>query len=148
MIETERGSLLLSLLLVLVLTILGAGILLQSSLENKAARHAAVSTQALWAAEAGLHQILWELRHNDCRGLFIKEGVLSGDCPSCETGTCFAEGQITEQCRYFVRADGPKKQISSTGSCAFGRGTDGIKRKITADLDLDQPKGYSSWEDL
>lgn len=148
MIGTERGSLLLSMLLVLVLTILGAGILLQSSLENKAARHAAVSTQALWAAEAGLHQILWELRHNDCRGLYIKEGVLSGSCSRCETGACFTQDQITRQCWYFARVDISNKKISSDGACAFGREPDGVRRKIMADLEIDQPKGYSSWEDL
>jgi hypothetical protein len=80
----KKGSIAFAILLVVIFLALGAAILVRSMQENVAAKRMANSTCAMWVADAGLQQLLWEYNINSCHNM-VQAGtaIACSSCTSC-----------------------------------------------------------------
>src|ERR1035437_9842075 len=79
----NRGSIIFALLLIPVLTTLGAAVILRCANESQAAKHFANSSSALWVADGGIQEVVWQYNHNNCAGM-----VQAGTSTACTSCTC------------------------------------------------------------
>lgn len=140
----RHGSIVFSLLLVLVLTTLGAGILVRSVNETKMAQRSANSTQALWLGEAGVQKTVWEINNNNCTG-FIQEGTQAA-CTSCTcSGTKTMAGTISGAGDYDVTLNSDNSVATSLGSVPDRSSSSAVQRTVQANLGKESPFSYAAF---
>ncbi|MBI4308866.1 MAG: hypothetical protein HY591_00890 [Candidatus Omnitrophica bacterium] len=142
----RRGSIVFSLLLVLVLTGLGAGVLLRSVNENKIANRTSNSTQAFWLAEAGVQKTIWEINYNNCAG-FVQQGTSTAcaSCTICGSGNKTMAVSISGAGDYDVVMDNGNTIATSTGSCPSRASASVIQRAVQANIGKKSPFGYAAF---
>jgi hypothetical protein len=141
----KQGSIVFSLLLVLVLTILSAGILLRSVNENKIANRTSNSAQAFWLAEAGIQKVIWEKNSHNCMGM-----VRQGTATACSDCTC---GGVTKALAVTVPGagdidvtlDSGNTILQSTGSVPSRTSTSQIQRAVQGTLAIQSPFKYAAF---
>lgn len=137
----NRGSILIiSYIVIIVLTILGGSLIMRSIAENRIALRYSGSNKALWLAEAGIQQGLWELNKNNCAG-FTQCGTPTycTDCACSNANKCLA-GTLGTSGDYDVILDSGNANMSSTGSfpgrSAANRLQRGVEVGIGVNVDL------------
>lgn len=138
----NKGSLALSLLLILVLTTLDAAILVSSANEAWVTQRMTNSSAALWASEAGLNQVLWQFNHNNCVGM-VQAGTSTacGSCSSCGAGSKTYAGTLTGYGDSDVTLNGANTSIQSIGSIPGRSSSKVITRRIQATIGSPQAFG-------
>jgi hypothetical protein len=142
----NRGSIVLSLLLILTLTALSAALLVGSVNENKAANRVSNSTEAFWVAEAGLQKTLWEITDNSCRGM-VQQGtaIACTSCTSCGGGNKTMAGSLTSSCDYDVVLNAANTLATSTGSCPNRTSTKMIVRNVRGVVGVQSPFSFAAF---
>ncbi len=142
----KHGSIVFSLLLVLVLTALGAAILLRGANENRAANRTANSTQAFWLAEAGAQKTVWEINNNNCAD-FVQEGTSTActSCTSCGAGNKTMAVSLSGAGDYDVVVDNGNTVVTSTGSCPSRASTSKVQRVVRENMGKQSPFQYASF---
>src|SRR3989338_1750355 len=142
----KHGSLAIGLLLLLVLTALAAALLLRGVSENALANRFANSTQAFWAAEAGVQKTIWEINHNNCAD-FVQEGTSTAcaSCTSCGSGNKTMAVSISGSCDYDVVMNNANTTATSTGACPTRNSSSVIKRSVQATIGPTSPFQYAAF---
>ena len=142
----KHGSIVFSLLLVLVLTGLGAGVLLRSVNENKIANRTANSTQAFWLAEAGVQKTIWEINNNNCAD-FVQQGTSTAcvSCSGCGAGNKTMSVSVSGAGDYDVVLDSGNTLATSTGSCPSRASASVIGRTVKANIVKKSPFSYAAF---
>ncbi len=142
----KHGSLAVGLLLLLVLTALAAALLLRGVNENKLANRFANSTQAFWAAEAGVQKTIWEINHNNCVD-FVQQGTSTActSCTTCGAGNKTMAVSIPGSCDYDVVMNNGNTIATSTGACPNRNSSSVIKRNVQATIGHTSPFKYAAF---
>ncbi len=142
----KHGSLAVGLLLLLVFTALAAGVLLRGVNENILANRFANSTQAFWAAEAGVQKTIWEINHNNCVD-FVQQGTSTActSCTSCGAGNKTMAVSISGSCDYDVVMNNGNTTATSTGACPNRSSSSVIKRNVQATIGQKSPFQYAAF---
>ncbi len=142
----NRGSIVFSLLLVLILTILGALILLRGVNESKIANRYANSTQAFWLTEAGIQQVVWEINTNNCTGM-VQAGTNTAcaSCSSCGGGNKTKAATITGAGDYDVVLNNANTLITSQGSYPSRTSSSKIQRNIQGSISHQSPFSFAAF---
>ena len=142
----KHGSLAIGLLLLLVLTALAAGLLLRGVNENQLANRFANSTQAFWAAEAGVQKTVWEINSNNCAD-FVQQGTSTActSCTSCGAGNKTMAVSISGSCDYDVVMNNGNTTATSTGACPNRSSSSVIKRNVQATISATSPFKYAAF---
>ncbi len=142
----KHGSLAVGLLLLLVLTALAAALLLRGVNENTLANRFANSTQAFWAAEAGVQKTIWEINNNNCVD-FVQQGTSTAcvSCTSCGAGNKTMAVSISGSCDYDVVMNNGNTTATSTGACPNRNSSSVIKRKVQATISPASPFKYAAF---
>lgn len=137
----NRGSILLiAYIVIIVLTVLGGTLIMRSIAENRLALRYSGSNKALWLAEAGVQQGLWELNKNNCAG-FTQCGTPTycTDCTCLNSNKCLA-GTLGTFGDYDVTLNSANTTMSSLGSfpgrSAANRLQRGVEVNIGVNIDL------------
>ncbi len=132
----NRGAvLIISWIVIVVSSILGAAFLTRSITENNLAGKYYDSTQAFWLAEAGIQGALWELNYNDCKGC-VKE------CYEAEEGKSKCIFKLTLKPYGYdadVIIDKNTNILTSTGSILRVGNFKPVVRTLEVKLRLDSP---------
>jgi Tfp pilus assembly protein PilX len=139
----KHGSIVFSLLLVLVLTMLGAALLLRSVNENKVASRTTHSAQAFWLAESGIQQTIWDINQNNCTG-FVRQGTATAcvACNNCGTGNKTMAVSVAGAGDYDVVMDVNNTTATSTGYYPSRTNAKKIQRRVQATFGQTSPFTY------
>lgn len=142
----NNGSMLIGSLLVLVLTILAAGILLRSVNESANVRRVATSTEAFWSAEAGVQKSVYDYNYNNCNS-FVQQGSSTHcvTCSNCGVSNKTLAVSITSSCDYDVTINNSNTIMTSTASCPNRSATNPIKRVVQASMGITSPFAYAAF---
>ncbi len=142
----KHGSLAVGLLLLLVLMVLAAGVLLRGVNENILANRFANSTQAFWAAEAGVQKTIWEINYNNCAD-FVQQGTSTActSCTSCGAGNKTMAVSISGSCDYDVVVNNGITTATSTGACPNRSSSSVVKRNVQATIGPKSPFQYAAF---
>lgn len=116
-------------MVIVILSILGAAFLVRSVSERNVASGYYSSTQALWVAEAGIQQALWELKYNSC-----------ADCSNCSGNRCIS-GTLTSAGDYDVTITATT--ITSQGSVPSRNAANPVTRTVQATISSSPPFNYA-----
>ena len=127
----NNGSLIYSFMLILVLSALSAAILLRSTNENSLAKRVTSSSAALWSAEAGTQQALWEYNYNNCHGM-VQQGTNTAcsSCSSCGGGNKTLAGTLTGYGDYDIILNNASTIAQSVGSVPSRSASNKVLRNV------------------
>lgn len=131
----KKGSIALALLLVIVFVILGAAILLRSMQESAAANRMAKSTCALWVAEAGVQQVLYEYNYNSCHNMVqVGTNTYCSNCTTCGGVSKTLAGTLSGYGDYDVTLNNAATIVQSTGSVPSRTDTNKVTRNVQTSI--------------
>ncbi len=141
----RHGSIAFSLLIILVLAVLGAGILLRSVNENKIAKRNSDSTQAFWLADAGMQRVKYEKKTNNCAGM--KRQDTSAACTDCTCAgvTKVYQATISGVGDIDATLNSANTTIQSTGSVPDRSSTSKLTRQLQGTFGGSQMFGYAAF---
>lgn len=127
-LSSIRGSLAVTVLIVFVLLTVSAAFMVRGISENWQAFRVVNSSAALWAAEAGLQQAMWEYNYNSCSGMTRVSG--NTGC----TGDKTLAGTLQGYGDYDVTLDSTNTQLMVTGSVPSRTSAKKVQRILRATL--------------
>ncbi|MBF0595759.1 MAG: hypothetical protein HQL22_12445 [Candidatus Omnitrophica bacterium] len=120
----RRGSLAISLLVVVVLVTLSAAFLVRGANEKQDAGRVVSSSAALWAAEAGLQKVLWEYTRNTCGNMVKAMGYTGCNGDKTLAGTLNGYGDFD------ATLDSANTLVQSTGSIPSRTAANRVQRHV------------------
>ncbi len=133
--NNTQGSIIIAFLVILVLTALGAAILMRGANERKVSMRSANSTSAMWVAEAGLNKVLYEYNTNNCAGMVNEtSGVACSSCTSCGTGNKKVSATLATYGDYDATLDSTNTTAQTTGYVPSRSSASKIQRRIQATI--------------
>jgi hypothetical protein len=132
----KKGSIAFALLLVIVFLILGVALLVRSMNENLAATRMANATSALWVAEAGLQQLLYEYNVNNCTNMVQAStpSVHCASCTSCGGDSKILSGTLNGYGDYDITLNNAGTSVQSIGSVPDRSATNRISRTVQSTI--------------
>ena len=140
------GSIVFSMMLVVVLVILGASIMLRSVNEHNIAMRTAKSVQALWLADAGVQNSIYDIANNSCHG-FVQQGTSTActNCSSCGGGNKTMAVSMSGAGDYDIVLNSANTSLTSIGSHPSRSSASKVQRQIQATLGVTSPFTYAAF---
>ena len=123
--------LVISYLVIMVITILGAVFVIRTIGESRMTQKYAMTSQAFWLADAGVQKATWELNHNSCAGMVqCGSATACSSCTSCGGGNKCVAGTLSLNGDYDLTLDNNNTVVTSTGSFPSRSATNKTQRTI------------------
>ncbi len=142
--KAQQGSIVLAFLFILILTSIGAAILLRANVDNQLTYREAKSVKAFWLAEAGIQRGVWEYKTNSCQGLVDTNGSACTSCSSCGGGNkTLAVSMSNNAGDYDITINAANSLLTAVGSYPSRTHAKKIQRSVKYTIGQINPFAYA-----